>query len=82
MVHINKARMPSEKFEARKVEGNCFLKFAVSLCKAQYGGGRRFVFEHPDGAASWHDTSVVQLLSRPGVMLAKFDECRFGLKSP
>ena len=82
MVHINKGRMPGDKFEARQVEGNSFLTFAVSLCKSQYVQNRKFVFEHPDGAASWHEPCVVQLRNRPGVNVAKFDECRFGLKSP
>eukprot|EP00959_Pyramimonas_sp_CCMP1952_P319010 6674772-Pyramimonas_sp.AAC.1 len=82
MLHINKMRMDQQKLNARLTEGHGFLKYSMSLCSLQYDQGRKFVFEHPAGASSFKEACVKRIMKLPGVAIARFDQCRFGLKSP
>ena len=42
-----------------------FLEFCMELCEIQYKGGRYFVHEHPWGAVSWEEQSVMKVKSLP-----------------
>ena len=44
--------------------------------------GRGFIFEHPQGAASWHSPEVQPILQHPQVLRVVLDMCAFGLHAP
>ena len=57
-----------------------FLNSAIEICEIQNELGGSFVFEHPWGASSWIQDKVTKLLSKPGMWLARGDQCMFGLR--
>ena len=56
------------------------LATAVELCFQQLCAGRWFVFAHPLLASSWQQDCLCRLARAPGVMVAEFHMCQFGLR--
>lgn len=82
--NMNAGRVPEAVMALRCAEGNTLLAFAMEICRIQLSGKpcRGFIFEHPAGASSWATDVVRNLSQQESVHLARFDQCRFGLKSP
>ena len=71
------------KARARKmVEARVLLDFAMEICELQHSQKRLFIFEQPQGAASWHEGAVLRLGNQRGVFHVVCDQCMFGLKDP
>ena len=70
--------MDKEKFQAARAMGLAHLHFSIELYNAQCDDGRYFVHEHPDGATSWSDARVVDLIARDGVWWTRNDQCELG----
>ena len=58
------------------------LEFAMELAVLQHSEGRIFLFEHPSGADSWNEESVVKVKNMSDVHEIRADQCMFGLKDP
>lgn len=71
-----------EKYQARLVNARQLFDFAVDIAHSQLDRKQYFVLEHPDGASSWDEDCLASLYARDGVMLSRFDQCRFGLRCP
>eukprot|EP00435_Cladocopium_sp_Y103_P033240 s571_g8.t1 len=71
-----------EKYLTRLLTAKQLWEFACDIAKSQLGRGQYFVLEHPDGASSWEEDSAISLMQQDGVMVSRFDQCRFGLKAP
>ena len=54
----------------------------MAVCKYQHPHSRYFVHEHIADALSWNEDSVKEVMLLPGVIVSRFDQCRFGLTSP
>jgi hypothetical protein len=78
----NLKKMTPEVKETRMNEALHHLNSSMELCRIQWEGKRGFIFEHPDRATSWAQPSVEAVARLPGVHIIKFDQCRFGLRSP
>ena len=72
----NQKKIPKEKWDDH-------LDFSMDLLIEQGQSGRKFVFEHPSGAASWSRHSVLRVMEEvPDAKIVSFAQCRFGLKAP
>ena len=54
-------------------EGRRHLSISMTACKKQHLGGRLFLHEHPDGASSWDEDCVQELLADERVFYARND---------
>lgn len=78
----NLKKMSPEVRATRMNEALHHLNSSMELCRIQHEQKRGFIFEHPDRATSWAQPSVEAVASLPDVKIVKFDQCRFGLRSP
>ena len=76
------SKMDPAKLEAQGVEARGYLDYGMELCEEQWRGGRKFLFEHPSGASSWTEASVVKVSHLAGVVTFSFAQCRWGLRDP
>lgn len=51
----------------------------IAIYKMQLAAGRHFVHEHPEGATSWQDSWMVDLLNDKRVHRTVADQCMYGL---
>ena len=58
------------------------LPFAWSVFQFQHFHSRYFLHEHPAEDTYWKETSVATVISLPGAMTSRFDQCCYGLTSP
>ena len=56
------------------------LEFCMLPADPQETNNRGWALEHPDTAKSWHNDKVKAVLGR-GALVARFDQCMFGLVS-
>ena len=56
------------------------LRFCMRLYKMQVLAGRFFVHEHPHGADSWQEDSVMEVLAMRGVEVASVYMCAYGMR--
>ena len=82
ILNISKARCNSHERRRKYLEGVVLLEFAMELCQLQHEQGRKFLFEHPKGAASWSEDCVQRVQGLSGVREVITDMCMFGLKDP
>lgn len=82
MMRINFKKMDPQDLKRRWRDAMLFIHFTVQVIHYILSVGGFFVFEHPTGASSWRLPSIMKLMGRPGVKVAKFHQCRFGLLSP
>ena len=62
-------------------EGRLHLRFVAAMCQLQLDHQRHFLFEHPQGAASWKEECIQQLLRHPDVDSVTSHQCEYGLYS-
>jgi hypothetical protein len=77
----NKKKMLPHVFDERWAEGKLYLSHSMQCARKQYDEGRKFVFEHPERAASWKEEEVETVLNLPGVQIVVVDLCMLGLRS-
>ena len=70
----------ASKLERNLEEGRRHLSISMAACKKQHLASPRrlFVHEHPDGATSWNEDSVQELLAMEGVYYVRNDQCAAG----
>ena len=71
-----------EKYQTRLVTAKQLWDFACQVAMSQLKRGQHFVLKHPDGASSWVEDCAISLCQQDGVFVSRFDQCRFGLRSP
>ena len=64
-----------------KEYGRKHLRFCAKLYAMQWRSGRYFLHEHPEGASSWHEDCIMNMLNKEGVLRVNGDQCMYGLKS-
>ena len=82
LMKSNKSRMDPAVYAARRVDGEHLLSFAVNVAQHRRRRRRYFLLEHPDGADSWMQADLRDLMSEPDVLQSRFDQCVYGLKAP
>ena len=77
------ARTPegAAKLNNAKKKALIHLQFCAAMYREQLRGGRYFLHEHPDTATSWKVPCIERLAEMPEVLIAKADQCMFGLTS-
>ena len=81
MQNMNAAKMNPVRMQTQIYEAVHLLAFAAWAAEEQATHGRAFALEHPAGARSWRRPEIQRLVSH-GALIATFDMCFFGLKSP
>ena len=66
------------KLEENLKEGRRHLSISMAACKKQHLAKRFFLHEHPDGASSWDEDPVQEMLGMDGVFYVKNDQCAAG----
>ena len=56
------------------------LEFSMQVYEWQVRRGRKAAFEHPARSRAWNENCVQRVLSLPGVVRVRGDQCQFGLK--
>ena len=74
--------MGEAKYQRRRAEADRLLQFSLEIAEYQRRQNLWFLLEHPDGAASWETDAVRRLCGGAGVIVSRFDQCRFGLRCP
>ena len=74
---LNPAADLPEKREAHRE----LIRFALSLARLQLRNGRHFILENPLGSESWNLPEIIKFLEEEEAKLARFDQCRFNLRS-
>ena len=80
LMNLNWAKIKPVLREQAFQDATMHLEFCMLLADLQQSQGRGWAFEHPDGAKSWHNCKVETLL-KSGALVARFDQCCFGLVS-
>ena len=79
--NLNWSTMAVDARETAFRQGMTHLQFTMLLIDLQVTAGRKFYFEHPDGALSWSEASVQRATTREGMKVCRFHMCAFGLVS-
>ena len=74
LMKSNKSRMDPAVYAARRVDGEHLLSFAVNVAQHRRRRRRYFLLEHPDGADSWMQADLRDLMSEPDVLQSRFDQ--------
>ena len=77
----NMGKMKPEKKALKEREAEMLFEFGLDCCKTQAVAHRFYLHEHPATASSWKRPSVISFIRETKAMLAKFDQCEFGLRS-
>lgn len=80
--NLNMKKMSADAWQQKWNYGLNLLEFSMELAKFFDDQGKGFVFEHPASASSWRQACVLDVLQRQNVLVARFHQCRYGLKSP
>ena len=72
---------PAADLESKQAAGRVLIQFAMQLAEEQIAGGRHFLMENPLLSGCWKLPEMVKFLEENFVHLARFDQCRFGLRS-
>ena len=72
--HITRAHSIAAKLAAGRVH----LNFVISLYRLQLANNRFVSHEHPAGAGSWKELSMLPLLSNHKVLTVTSDQCEYG----
>jgi hypothetical protein len=73
---------PSHNLALKQAEGRVLVKFAIELAKIQLAGKRHFLMENPGPSEAWKLPEMIKFLEEHFIHVARFDQCRFGLRSP
>ena len=79
MTNMNWHRMTSEERARRMKESRRHLRFCVKVYKYQAEHNRYYVHEHPMCAKSWDEPEMKALIRKEKSILAKIDQCQYGL---
>ena len=77
LMRLNPAHDLAEKQEV----GLELIRFAIKLSEIQLEGKRHFLMENPTPSSCWKLPEMIKFLEEHFVHLARFDQCRFDLKS-
>ena len=77
LMRLNPAHDLAEKQEV----GLELIRFAIELSEIQLEGKRHFLMENPTPSSCWKLPEMIKFLEEHFVHLARFDQCRFDLKS-
>ncbi len=75
---LNDAKTDPSLVRREKIRAMVHLNFVAELYRDQVLGGRFFLHEHPDGASSWEEEVMQEVLRLPGVSRVKGDQCQYG----
>ena len=75
---LNATRRDPEVVKQDLRMARAHLDFVVQLYREQIDGGRFFLHEHPDGASSWKEDVIQDILKVPGVCHTTADQCQYG----
>ena len=81
MNNVNHARMDPDVVKERFRYARKHLEFSTKLYKISADSGHYFLHEHPQGASSWEERCIKELVEKQGVMKVVGDQCMYGLKS-
>ena len=81
MNRINYARMSDEDVKQRIEYGRKHIQFCAKLYAMQWRAGRYLLHEHPEGASSWQEECIANMLCKEGVMRVNGDQCPYGLQT-
>ena len=79
MMFMNWPRMTQEEKDRRMREARSHLRFCVKIYRHQADQNRYYVHEHPMNAASWKEPEMKRLMKKEKSILAKIDQCQYGL---
>ena len=74
--------MAQAEVERRMAEGRRHRSFVIGLYRIQLDHGRHFLHEHPQGALSWQEPMMKELLEHSRVRTVVSDQCEYGLVTP
>ena len=80
LMNLNWSKIKPVVREQAFRDATLHLEFCMLLADLQETQGCGWAFEHPDAARSWHNQKVEATLQR-GALVARFDQCMFGLVS-
>eukprot|EP00974_Lingulodinium_polyedra_P026548 2560677-Lingulodinium_polyedra.AAC.1 len=66
----------------RRAEARTLLAFVAEIYGLQLKAGRHFVHEHPEGATSWNEKCMQDILNDPRVSTVVGRQCQYGLATP
>ncbi len=75
---LNDLRRDPAVVQREKIRAAVHLEFVCELYHDQIEDGRFFLHEHPEGAGSWEEEPISQLLLVPGVKRVTADQCQYG----
>ena len=78
---INVARRDPAIVEREKVAGRVHLQWCCYLYRKQIARGMYFLQEHPNGATSWMEPCVLEVLGLDSVKRIRADQCQHGQES-
>lgn len=81
MNDINHAKVSPEEVKARFQYARRHLEFSVKLCKMQLDAAKYLLHEQPEGASSWQEQCIKQVMQRRDVTRVVGDQFVYGLKS-
>ena len=76
--NMNEWKAAPGKIEEEKRRARAHLEFCAKLHKLQHDAGRYFMHEHPLGARSWQEASIVGVAQATGAQIIRMDQCRDG----
>ena len=79
MMQVSWSRISKDRRKKMLAEARGYLRFMCRLYKLQHKAGRMFLHEHPDGATSWAEEEVQEILKLSGVVRSTLDMCAYGL---
>ena len=77
MQRVNEYRCDPVRRAAQLKEGRAYRAFCCKVYAWQHEYGRKFLHEHPDGAASSDEQCIRDLLRLSGVRKGRGDQCPF-----
>ncbi len=75
---LDDGRRDPDVVEKEKRQAIIHLEFITQIYREQVEGGRFFLHEHPDGADSWSEGYIQDLLEIDGVNRVRGDQCQYG----
>jgi len=75
---LNDAGRDPGLIRREKLRALVHLEFVKDLYTDQVEGGRFFLHEHPEGASSWDEDCIQEVLRLPEVSRVRGDQCQYG----
>ena len=81
MMNINKDRMDPLEYKERLNQARTHLKFVCELYIMQHEAGRYYLHEHPQGASSWKEQCIIDVMKQTLGERLTIHQCMYGLTS-